>query len=304
MGKVIILEGPDGGGKTTLAQYLCTEADFDYKHEGPPPPDRDQLEYYKTILFDALESPHNTVFDRLYLGECVYGPIIRGVDRLGLEALKLFERVLASKTVHQYVCLPSEHALKSNYLKKMQDKNDYVGGQTNHRKVINMYYAMILRPFMKVYDYEVDTPQSVIDEPFDRPLPKGTIGHKNAKYLFVGDVPNHHHVDWPFFAINNSSAYFNRALEMAGIEEKDIALSNAYGPGGETHDPLEICNSFFKLEQIILMGAKAQEWFAKGVGSCTIPVRFIAHPAYLNRFKGHNPTFMAEEIRKELEWRY
>lgn len=299
MGKVIILEGPDGSGKTTLAEFL-KQNDFVYKHEGPPPPNRDQLEYYKCTLFDALESKHNVVFDRLFLGETIYGPVIRGVDNLGKDGAKLFERILASQTVHQYICMPSEHTLRNNYLKKMQDKSDYVGGMTNFKKIVNLYYSKILRPYTRLYDYEADSPQTVLDEPFQPALPKGTIGSRDAKHLFIADVPNHPYVDWPFFSVTNSSGYFNKVLEILNIEEKDMALSNAYGPNEEEHDPLAICNAFPNLKHIILMGNKAQEWFVRKVNAANVKVHFLPHPSYMKRFKGSDPKIFVEEIRREI----
>ena len=123
MGKVIILEGPDGGGKTTLARELEKHG-FLYRHEGPPPLGRDQVEYYMRSLNQAIEGPSDVVFDRLYLGELVYGPIIRGIDNLsGLEGLTLFNRLHRSKTIHQYLCLVDIATLKANYEVKKLDRN-------------------------------------------------------------------------------------------------------------------------------------------------------------------------------------
>ena len=69
----LVIEGPDGAGKTTLAQALCASG-YAYRHEGPPPPTVPALRYYAGILA-RLEQP--TLLDRFHLGELVYGPIVR-----------------------------------------------------------------------------------------------------------------------------------------------------------------------------------------------------------------------------------
>ena len=40
--KVVVLEGPDGGGKTALANELVRHG-YTYHHEGPPPKNVDPL---------------------------------------------------------------------------------------------------------------------------------------------------------------------------------------------------------------------------------------------------------------------
>jgi len=301
MGKVLILEGPDGGGKTTLAKWICTNANFDYKHEGPPPPGRDQLEYYKTVLYDALEADHNTVFDRLFLGEHIYGPVMRQSDRLTINGVKLFERIIASKSIWHYICMPSERTILDNFSIKIKDPNEYVKDIDNFKKVINGYYRMMLRPYNYVYDYESDPPQIVLDnlETDFKFLPKGMIGDPMAKYLFIADIPNHAYVDWPFFALNSSSGYFNNAIEIAGIKEHELALTNAFSPHMESHDPLVIYDSLPRLKHIFLMGTKAQEWFKCQVDS-SIKVHFMSHPSYFRRFISIDPRVMANKIRREI----
>jgi MoxR-like ATPase len=66
---IVILEGPDGAGKTTLAEQLAKKYGLVYKHEGPPPPKVNVLEYYGQLLDEARGK--NVVFDRLALGERV-----------------------------------------------------------------------------------------------------------------------------------------------------------------------------------------------------------------------------------------
>lgn len=312
MGKVIILEGPDGGGKSTIAKKLV-EHGFHYTHEGPPPEGVDLIAHYLRKLNDSIEAPYDVVHDRLYLGEMVYGPIFRGQDRLGIEGLKLFSRLHASKVIHQYICCPSRETLKKNYDAKLLEPDDYVKGFDNLWKVYDKYIDLFSSPsFPELcncfwFNYEENTCEAILGQ-LRRPminLPNGTIGRIDAKYLFIADTPNHPSIDVPFFAITGSSGYFNKALELAGIHELDLAISNAYGPSAQSHLLSEILENLPKVKYIFTMGRVAQDWIcwedqrddSLRPGITVIP---IPHPSYLKRFKGHNPQVMADLIKEKL----
>lgn len=70
---MIILEGPDGSGKSTLAGRLAEVI----QHRGPPGSDDLFREMQRALQADAY-----AVHDRLFHGELVYGPVLRGRSRL------------------------------------------------------------------------------------------------------------------------------------------------------------------------------------------------------------------------------
>jgi thymidylate kinase len=80
---MIILEGPDGGGKSTLAANLERLFDFEIHHHGPYPEisDPDELadKYVASITRDVVR---DVVMDRSWISESIYGPIVRGHSRL------------------------------------------------------------------------------------------------------------------------------------------------------------------------------------------------------------------------------
>lgn len=100
---ILIIEGPDGAGKTTYARSFRNAT---YHHEGPPPGDRNLVDYYLGNVERAHESQTPHVFDRSAMSEVVYGPILRGgsrIDRAGFEAFESGLRGLGAVTV---ICLP------------------------------------------------------------------------------------------------------------------------------------------------------------------------------------------------------
>ena len=305
MSKVIILEGPDGGGKTTLARSL-EKLGWIYKHEGPPPAGRDQVAHYLEILNDSIESPHNTVHDRLWLGERIYGRIARNNDTLGELGQKLFMRLHNSKQIHQFLCMPGITTAMANYEAKINDPHDYLKSVDKFEKVYNSYlmWFHVHGSSGDIYDYHHSS--IVMDvlgrEFYQNPLPRGSVGHPYAEYLFIGDKPNHPTIDVPFHAKNGSSGYFNEALRLVGIPEENIAISNARDPFNHPHNALVLLNSLPVIKEVFLMGGVAQDWWKNSENLFLYPrlnrlkIHHMEHPSYLKRFHGNNPRLMAEKI--------
>lgn len=73
---IVILEGPDGSGKTTLAKAIVEASGATYFHASAP--ERHPLIEYT----EPLASPGDYVCDRWLVGEMIYGPIYRGKSGL------------------------------------------------------------------------------------------------------------------------------------------------------------------------------------------------------------------------------
>ena len=120
---LIILEGPDGSGKTTFANdFIKENKDFRYHHEGPTPDVDDVLDYYCSVI-DNVKNQH-TVIDRCALGECVYGPAVRGIDKLGKDGWAKFQLFLSSVStpISQLVFLPPYDVCYRNWYKTIKDQ--------------------------------------------------------------------------------------------------------------------------------------------------------------------------------------
>lgn len=135
--RLVVIEGPDGGGKTRLAQTLQERFGFSYRHEGPPPVDTDPLLYYQTRLFDAMLEALSTkgvVLDRFALGERVYGPVLRGNDNLGDAGWNTIDRCLQAVGAVQIVCLPEYDTCRGIWAARNEAKGEFVKDETVFRK--------------------------------------------------------------------------------------------------------------------------------------------------------------------------
>lgn len=85
---IIIVEGPDGAGKTTLVnKLLASHPNSVCKHFGKPESNEAALVYWKVYALAVLNTNKDvlTIFDRSWYTDMVYGPILR--HRLEMEAL-------------------------------------------------------------------------------------------------------------------------------------------------------------------------------------------------------------------------
>lgn len=83
----IIIEGPDGAGKTTLANQLALLLNLQIKHFGPPQPNSSQFYMYRGLVLDM----HDTILDRAWYSDMVYGPIFRGKAEISIDFMNVLE---------------------------------------------------------------------------------------------------------------------------------------------------------------------------------------------------------------------
>jgi hypothetical protein len=103
----ILLEGPDGGGKTTLAARLAAELGLEVVKNGPPVVEMTSARLY--ALYASQLRP-GVVIDRAWPSEQVYAPLFRRKcltsERAGVELWRRFGEVGGAAVL----CLPPLHA--------------------------------------------------------------------------------------------------------------------------------------------------------------------------------------------------
>lgn len=147
-GPVTIFEGPDGAGKTTLVQAFNMMDSAPVVHVGPPA--GSPLHEWSQLLRDHADK---VSFDRLHLGEQVYGPIYRGRDALGSFGRKMLERKLAKRFAVVILCLPPYAVARANWAKRKAVGGEMFPDDAGFRKVYDAF--MIVKTSLPVvmYDY-------------------------------------------------------------------------------------------------------------------------------------------------------
>lgn len=142
---MLIIEGIDGVGKTTLVDYLQSygmkKYHFDYDSKN-----MDLLSKYMKVL--SAEDDDELVLDRSFISEMVYGPVIRNSCKLSLE--NYTELLNAYKNAGAkiiYLTAPKEVLLK----RRNGDKDDYEV-ITDHYEELNNKYDEIIEYSTKFID--------------------------------------------------------------------------------------------------------------------------------------------------------
>ena len=159
---IIILEGCDGSGKTTLANQLRNEFGYHVVKTGPPAPGESTFKSYTTALLEATEAAvydgRHTVFDRLHIGETIYGPLLRSRDTLGIQGRDLMEALIAACGAVVVICAPPWEVLAKGW----RGKDDLLKHEPQLRVVNDAYLAEAVRLGLEVYDWTASNADQVL----------------------------------------------------------------------------------------------------------------------------------------------
>lgn len=290
---IVILEGPDGAGKTTLAHELCERYQLEYRHDGPPTATSPHpLELYGAIL--QADRGQRVVWDRFAMGERVYGPILRDGDRFGDDGWRILNRLFSAAGATQVLCLPSYdmcHAAWSS------GRDELFTDETIFKRTYDRYVQLYDPKTMFRYDHQ--NPVARIDlygllelaDEMRAELPLHVIGSPVARYLFVGDRgsnPEALSPDLAFFSTNGCSRYLTRALDIAGFKETEVAFMNCYN-----HALQNFMNVPTGMKVIALGNIARQICHIQGVEH-----GFAPHPQYWRRFHYNDVESYAELLKR------
>lgn len=181
---MIIIEGPDNAGKSTLASYIAHELGLEVYHAGGPPASKKEIFGRAEFI---LNNHDKFIFDRTpMISEPVYC-ILRGGDNFFAcqEADELYARLKALKPIIIY-CRPPDSVLMdmSNHQVKEHDSKEHVERvMANAERLMQRYDLVMgssLLPPHWTYDYttqEHDVLIEVIRNEIQR------LGHYQGKDL-------------------------------------------------------------------------------------------------------------------------
>lgn len=297
LAKVIILEGPDGGGKSTLANWLHDQHGYQIRKFGPPGDNENMFKTYTNALLAAINDQQPTVFDRHYLGETIYGPLLRDKDRLKPQGRDLIERLIAATGVAIVIVIPPWDALVEGW----RGKDDLLKRQDQLHKVHEAYQLEAVRLAAKQcnfihYDWTVGVKLSTVTAPS---LPESVTGCTQADLLFVGERAGKKYTAWDmaFHCMTESSRYMWEALQnIKEWQESRGAWVNAFDANEKPRDMRKVVNALPTLRKVIALGGVAH-------AACIdqhIAATLMPHPAFWRRWHANDQAGYANLLRKVI----
>lgn len=318
----IILEGPDGAGKSTLAEHLLRGLCLGWtrEHHGLYPKDTGEqlLHRYTTSILKG-----RVLLDRCFMSEFAYGTVMRGQDRLGPQGHRLLSRLCASRGVTEVICLPSFDEVRKNWLEKRKEKfdpvkgtGDYIDAESKLHRVYHLYEMMTANQDRVVQiNYQVlplkEQGFHIVTKMYlQKTLPGYCLGSPMARYLIVGEQANRKRSDFdlPFYQLTGTSLYLNECLRDARAKEFDLAFVNAVKWSGVVTDKHRhrrrhegennlkaVVDRLPRFATAIALGEVA----ARVCQNQGIPYVKLPHPSYWKRFH-FNKTKKYIKMLKEV----
>lgn len=304
---IIVLEGPDGGGKSTLARRIIEHDALLSKrryliHRGPirSDPLTEYLRPLDEAVSDAEQGLESVfVLDRWHVGERIYGPILRGRSRLTKTQAVYIEMVLQSLgCCFLHVSQPI-HALEQRWDIEPDDliKKDQL------REIANKYWEYTFwHDHWATISPTEDAPipfnlEVVINTRTPAPLPGKYIGPKKPKVLILGDAraANGLNWSWPFVPQGHLSGdWLLEAMLAANVQYMSVGLVNACEL--TTHDLYKLWQDL-QHPAVISLGRNAEKaWKQLSINT---GIR-IHHPQYMRRFHMSDKETYGKIIKEQM----
>lgn len=297
--QVVILEGPDGAGKTYLAHRLAAHYGACIKHAGVFPGVHGHLpRLYLELLLPALLGYQPVVLDRSWLSESIYGKVCRGgSDRIGVVAQRMLERVALSCGAVVVRCLPPVEVC-------LED----AGGVEQYphpeqlRDVHQLYLKLSTHLPMVTYDRTQHTLRDLRFRLKTHHLTTHlaathSAGNLHASVVLVGEsygpVKEHDlYHQYPFVSFSRAgcSQWLTEHLERVEVSEADLLWVNA-----DTRFLPRVVG-FGPRRCVLALGEKAhRELEAHGIEHET-----FEHPQHTKRFRYHESCELVRRIQDAL----
>ena len=135
---MIVIEGLDGVGKTTLVDYFVKmgmkKCHFNY--------DSQNMDLYTKYMLVLNGDTDNLVLDRSFISEMVYGPVLRNNCKLTIEQYtELLKKYKEKDAIVIYLTAPKDILLK----RRSSDKKDF--------EVIENYYEILSAKYEEIINY-------------------------------------------------------------------------------------------------------------------------------------------------------
>lgn len=314
---LILLEGCDGGGKSTLADRIIDTFTFLTEdelspptviklHKGQPTEGLDAFQEYELPLerFDLRDLIHSkrdlVIMDRWHAGEIPYGNLYRNHSRLDDAGMLHVELTLSAVGAVKVLVQPQDVDIVKMRLRERGE--DFL--QPQHVKEVHRYYEVLRKRYGYVRNSDT-APSELIQSARDSalgsdPAPPlrwtGYIGSATPQLLLVGDQRNdgprarHEFVRAFTPCLNGSSAhYLLQTMVMANLR-RDVGIVNAHEPGVN----LALIDKIDPRPAVVALGRLA----SKTLLDAGVEHEAVPHPQWTRRFRNKHMGWYAQEIKR------
>lgn len=151
---IIIIEGPDGSGKTTLANKIHDQTGYTIYHMDKPKTEEDKLLMLGEYL-QFIRTNKNAILDRGWYSEIVYGTVMRDTPAISYPKMYELERKAANGGGAMLIyCTGS----KTELWKRCSSRGeDYVKSKEDFDNICDLYDGVMGMPhYIPKVEYRVD----------------------------------------------------------------------------------------------------------------------------------------------------
>lgn len=148
---IIIIEGPDGSGKTSLANTLSKQLGYPILHRTRPETEeekREMLEEYVRII----RGNKNMILDRCWYSEIVYGSIMRDSSYISFYDMYDLEKLVAK---HGGILIYATGPSSALWNRCQRRGEDYITSRDTFNAIHTSYTKLMSMPhYIPVLKYE------------------------------------------------------------------------------------------------------------------------------------------------------
>ena len=330
---LIVLDGPDGAGKTTLAKRLCERYQGKYFHLTYRWK-KSMFEYHTAALHHALSLADKqlVIIDRLWMSEVIYATVYRGGSQWPHMG-RMMDRVIRKHAGMYVLCFDESMKSHQDRFMKLKESREEMYSDTSD--VWALYYSLYhggvpvgfgadyyadlasgegLKLRGDVWKYSIDNEGRDMEGYIDRlmtcmelrqkesilpdPQSKFTnfLGYApEAKYLFVGDKLS----DQRYRAL--SWPFYAYQLSSLHLTQQLslIGFDETEACWTNINEPMGVDYLIWAVEchgikQVLCFGREALRTVQQHSKDLKIRIEVTSHPSWHRRFKAGHDTLAAE----------
>ncbi len=141
---ILVLEGPDGAGKTMLAEKLAKQMKGTIIHRVKPSTKKEKKLMFATYV-EAMQNSTDgkvVIFDRCWYSELVYGTIMRDESMISAEDANMLERLLVS---HKGIVIYCTGDTDDMWERCCERGETYITDKSKYVAICDMYDRIMLK---------------------------------------------------------------------------------------------------------------------------------------------------------------